>query len=114
MLPALADGAAAEEVDDGEQNDRADKRGEKDAAVEGVAHDRALGADERPEQEAAEQRADDSDDDVEQDALLRIGAHHDAGEPADNATDDKCDDETQHECYSYKSSGPLFRPRIAV
>src|SRR3546814_4859463 len=47
----------------------------------------------RPEQETAEQRADDTNNDVEQDALLGVGAHDDAREPADDAPDDQCNDE---------------------
>src|SRR5687768_5812737 len=93
--PVLADRAATEQVDDRQQQDRADEGRKQGAAVEAVAAEQgAVGAEEAAEQEAPEQRADDADDDVEQDALLRIGTHHDAREPADDAADNERKNET--------------------
>ncbi|HET6537804.1 MAG TPA: hypothetical protein VFG34_06785 [Sphingopyxis sp.] len=34
----------------------------------------------------------DTNDDVQNNALLRIGSHEEAGKPADNAADNQCDD----------------------
>src|SRR5688500_12037122 len=96
----LAHGAAAEEMDHGQQQHCADESCEQRAAVEAVAtHQGAVRAEEAAEQEAAEQRTDDADDDVEKDTLLGIGAHDDARQPADDAPDDKRQNET-HDKYS--------------
>ena len=43
------------------------------------------------EDQPADERADDADDDVEQYALLRVGAHDEAGQPADDAADHEPD-----------------------
>ena len=42
----------------------------------------------------AEERADDADHDVEEDALLGVGLHHDAGQPADDPAHDQPYDQT--------------------
>src|SRR5688500_14197435 len=87
----LAHRAAAEQVDDREKHDRTDQRHQErsqgDALVDAAAAD----------DEAGEEGADDADDDVEKNALLRVSAHHDAGEPAHDAANDKPDDNTDHE-----------------
>src|SRR5207342_3908782 len=44
-------------------------------------------------QPAAQERADNADDHIEQDALLRIRPHDQAGEPADDAAHDQPDDD---------------------
>src|SRR5688572_13819663 len=75
-----ANRAATKEIDDREQDHRSDQRheerGQRDAVI-----DRA-DADQRRDDEPRQQRADDADDDVEQDALLRVSAHDDARQPA--------------------------------
>ena len=88
MRGRLADRAAANEVDDRQQDDRAEQRIEEALDGDRVVERRAAA-----EQETGDRRADDADDDVEKDALLSIGAHDHAGQPAANATDDQPDDE---------------------
>jgi hypothetical protein len=87
-----AHAAAAEQIHDRQQDDGADQRdqerGQRDALI-----DRA-DAEQRGHDESGEQRADDTDNDVEQDALLRVGAHDDAGEPAHHAAHDQPDENT--------------------
>ena len=70
--PASAHAAAPEQVDDGEQDDRADEGRHQRPPVEGVAAQMAA-AQKTAEQPSAEDRAEATDDDVEEDALLRIG-----------------------------------------
>ena len=48
---------------------------------------------------------DNADDDVEEDALLPIGPHDDAGKPADHATDDKPHDDTHKSLRCTRPSG---------
>src|SRR5690606_18196788 len=82
-----AHAAAPEQVDDRQQDDRADQRGHQvaDPATEVQSHHR--------QQPAAEEAADDADDDVEDDALLPIRAHEHARQPAGDTADDQHDDE---------------------
>src|SRR5687767_14559855 len=77
----------AEEVDDGEQDHRADQRHEQRPHAE-VARVDGAGAEQRGEQQAADEGADDAHDDVEENALPVIGAHDHAGNPAEQAADD--------------------------
>src|SRR3546814_10763407 len=87
-----ADAAAPDQIDDPEQHDRADEGPEQADRAEGIeAGDHA----EKTAEEIAEERADDADDDVQEDALLRVGAHDDVRQPADDAADDQCDDQTK-------------------
>src|SRR3546814_9768616 len=65
---------AAEQVDDRQQDDRADQGGDESHDVEPAAHVRAA-ADQGGDQPAADEGADDADHDVQQDALLGIGTH---------------------------------------
>src|SRR3546814_13988954 len=97
LLPytTLFRSSAPDEVDDREQDDRADEGRHERPPVEGVAAQMAA-ADQTAEQQPAEDRADATDDDVQEDALLGIGAHHDAGKPADDAAHDECDNEINH------------------
>src|SRR5690606_34776079 len=91
-----AHAAAPEQVDDRQQDDRADQgRDESPDAESATGAGRP--ADERRDQPAADQGADDADDDVEQDALLRVRLHDHAGEPADDAAHDQPNDETHHD-----------------
>lgn len=91
----LAHGATTEEVDDPEQHDRAKERDCHRRDVDRTAGDRRT-ADERCDQEARKKRADDADHDVEQDALLSVGAHDDACQPADDAADDEKNDKAHN------------------
>ena len=79
----LADATAPNEVHDAKQDDGTDQR-----------HQKALDSDaliDRPaaENQTGDKGADDADDDIEQNSLLRVGAHHHAGKPADNSAHDK-------------------------
>src|SRR5688500_5989659 len=87
----LPHAAATEEVDDREQDDRAEQGDEQGAEVERSAQEVAA-ADQRAEQQAAQERADDADDDVQEDALLGVRTHDDAGQPADDTAHDECND----------------------
>lgn len=77
---------AGEQVDDRQQDHRTDQREQ-----EGAEGDRFVDA--AAEQPAGNQRADDADHDVEDDALLGIALHDDAGQPAYDAADDQPDDD---------------------
>src|SRR3546814_8766679 len=84
-----------DQIDDREQDDGADKGGHQRPPVKGVAAQMAATED-TAEQQPAEDRTDATDDDVQEDALLGIGAHHAAGKPADDAAHDECDNEINH------------------
>jgi hypothetical protein len=87
----LARLAAAEEVDDGDEDDRACERDEegtdREALVDG-AH-----ANQWRDEPAADEGADDADHHVEEDALLLVRVHDEAGEPTDDTANDEPDDE---------------------
>ncbi len=89
-------GAAPEETQDGEQYYRADQRHDEahdsDAVVDGA------GAEQWPDQPSADQCADDADHDVEDDALLGVGAHEHACDPADQAAHDEPYDDAHDSC----------------
>src|SRR6185436_18459998 len=80
--------AAAEEVDDREKDHRTEERDEELADAE-IALVDGPGAEERREEQPAQERADDADDDVEDHAHLVVPPHDDAGEPAEDAADDQ-------------------------
>src|SRR5215217_3159593 len=82
--PHLADRSPADQVDDRKQDHRADKRIEEGANVERVTCTEAIA-----EQEPRNHRANDSNDDIENDALLSIGSHNQACKPAANATNNQ-------------------------
>src|SRR5688572_20978964 len=89
---ASARRAPANHVDDDQQDDRADHRDEKARQAEIALVDRSA-TDQRRNEPAAQQGADDPDDDVEEEALLRVGLHDEAGYPTDDAAYDQPDDE---------------------
>src|SRR5262245_38740881 len=88
----LTDAAAPDQVDDREQDDSAEERDQQSAQAEIPLIDRP-GPEQRGEQPAAQQGADDADHDVENYTLLGIGLHHHAGKPADQTSDDQPNDE---------------------
>src|SRR5690606_28726788 len=90
---ASAHAAATEQVDDGEQDDRADQRRNESHDVE-ACRSAGAAADERGDEPAADQCTDDADDHVEQDPLLGVRPHDQAGEPADDAAHDQPNDQT--------------------
>src|SRR3954453_6097101 len=92
----LAHRATPEQVDDGEQDDGAQQRDQQSRQAEVPRGDVAR-PEQRSQQEAREQGADDADDDVEENALLGIRPHHDAGDPSDEATDDQDENKVNHD-----------------
>src|SRR5690606_34867625 len=86
---------ATEQVDDGEQHDRTDQR-DQDAGEADPVVDRSAADAEHAGQPATKPRADDADDHVEEDTLLDVGLHDEAGDPANDAADNQPDDETDH------------------
>src|SRR5690606_17504770 len=87
-----------DQADQEQQDHRAAEAGE-----EAEPQTAALDVDtEQLEQESAEQTADDTDHDVQQDALLSVGLHELAGNPTgESSDDDPADDsETKHH-FSY-------------
>jgi len=87
-----ANRAAREQVDDCQQDHSAQQRDQQRAKAEVAGHDVAA-ADKRVEQEAGNYSANDTYDNIEKNALLSVTAHDDAGEPADDATYDDCENE---------------------
>jgi hypothetical protein len=81
-----------EQVDDCKQDDCAQERTEQRHGVERTRGNPAA-TDQRADQKAAQHCADNADHDVEQNALLAIGAHDEASEPTDNAANDKYENE---------------------
>src|SRR4249919_1174571 len=76
---------AGEEVDDGEQHHRTQQRDQERANAQ--ARIDGADADQRGDEPARQQGADDADHDVEEDALGGIALHDDAGEPTNDAAD---------------------------
>src|SRR5690606_7826103 len=85
-------GAAPHEVDDGQKDHGTDQRDQQRAQAEYALVDGG-NTHERREEPARQHGAHDAHDDVEQYTLLRIGAHEQAGKPAEHAAHDKPDDE---------------------
>lgn len=96
-LIASARGAPANQVDDEQQDNGADERYEKARQAE-IALVERTAADQRPYEPSAQQGADDSDDDVQEEPLLRVGLHDEAGYPSDNPAHDQPDDQVHTEC----------------
>src|SRR3954447_2346892 len=102
----LTDAAAAEQVDDRQQDHGADQ-GHQDRADADAFVDRAH-AHHRRDHPATDEGADDADDDVQQDALLAIGTHDQAGKPADDSTHDQ-PNEKAHDALLNAANGVLLR-----
>src|SRR5438067_3405490 len=98
----LANGSPTDQVDDCEQDHRPDQRIEDGGEVE-----RATARNPLAENEAGDNRAHDSDNDVEDDALLSVGPHDQARKPTDHAADNEVDDYPDHE-----PNPPVSRPPI--
>src|SRR5690348_14660720 len=88
-----ANAAPRDQVDDGQQDDRAQEGHEQTADADFAGVDRRR-ADDGPDQPGAQNRADDTHDDIEDDALTGITAHDEAGQPADDTTDDQPQNDT--------------------
>lgn len=83
----LAHRTSAHEVDDGQQDHRSDQGHEEAGQRQTGIVDRTT-----RQNQAADKRADDADDDVQEDTLLCVGPHDDAGKPAHNAAHDQPQD----------------------
>ena len=89
-MPYLANSAPTEQVHDREQDHCTQERHTKSRETQ-VALIDGRSTDQRADQPAAEQRADDTDDDVQQNALLPIGPHHQTREPPNHTTNHQPD-----------------------
>lgn len=92
--------AAPEQVDDGQQDHRAQQGHQQRAHAEDALVDRGNAQDGRDE-DAGDRGPDDAHDHVQQEALLPVRAHQQAGDPADQAAHDEQHDEIDHEEASY-------------
>src|SRR5690606_24311927 len=88
-----------EQVNDRQQDNRTYQRHQQSGDTEITAVDIAANT-QHAADPAANEGADDADDDVEEDALLAIGLHDHAGNPADDAAYDQPNDDTHHVRYS--------------
>lgn len=90
-VPGSAPRRPTEQVDDRQQDDGADERHEdrpdREAVIDGA------NTDERRDQPAPDEGADDADDHVQKDALLSIRLHDEAGEPAHDTAHDEPENE---------------------
>ena len=86
----MADAAAADQIDDPQQHHGANKRPQQTDRAEGVETGTHT---EKAAEEIAEKSPNDTDDDIQNDALLPIRAHDDAGQPADDAANNQSDDQ---------------------
>lgn len=108
--------AAPEQVDDGQQDHRAEQGDQQRAHAEDALVDRGNAQDGRDE-DAGDRGPDDAHDHVQQDALLSVRAHQEAGDPADQATHDEQHDEIDHEETSYtarRGQAGSFGNRCAI
>src|SRR3546814_5968467 len=109
-----SDVCSSDLVDDRQQDQRADKRHEQRANIEG-ARDNGSAADERSHDPPRQHRSHDADDDIQENALLAVGAHDDAGQPADDAADDQKNDEAHERSEEHTSElQSLMRISYAV
>src|SRR3546814_14624352 len=97
------------EVDDPEQDHGAEKGGKQGHRIEGVAAQMAA-AEEAAEQEAAKDRPDTTDDDIKENALLGVGTHHDACQPAADAAHDDCNHPSHKMTPLYRCGDESCRP----
>jgi len=88
QVAELANRSPADEIHDREQDDGAEKRPQERFHGQ-PAVDIALS-----EQQSGNHCANDSNDNIENDALLGVGAHDQTCKPADNAADDEPYDDT--------------------
>src|SRR5688500_11847030 len=91
-LATSARSAPANQVDDEQQDDCADQRDKESRQAE-IALVERTAADQRRNEPSAQQGADDADDDIQEEPLLRVGLHDEAGYPSDNPAHDQPDDQ---------------------
>jgi hypothetical protein len=75
-------------MDNRQENAGTQQRGQQGGEAE-IAVIESATAEEGREHEPSDQGADNPDNDMQQQALLRIGVHDDAGNPPQDATEDK-------------------------
>src|SRR3546814_10713465 len=93
-------------MDDRQQYDRTSQRDQECHGCERGVVDVASGED-----QAADERTDNADHDIEDDALLTICPHDDAGKPSDNAANDEPHDRSEEHTSELQS---LMRTSYAV
>ena len=97
---ASAGTPATQQVDDGQQDDGTQQRDRQRPDAEDALVDRRNAQDGRDE-DAGDGGAHDAHDDVEQEALLPVRTHQQAGDPADQTAHHEQHDEIDHEMPSY-------------
>src|SRR5437868_10619789 len=93
LLARSANACSRDQVDDREQDHGAEERHQQAARAELTRIDRRR-PDQGPDQPATQHRADDSDHDVEDDALAGVAPHHDAREPTDYTANNQPQDDS--------------------
>src|SRR3546814_12983185 len=83
-LDRSAYAAAPDQVDDAEQHDRADEGPEQ---ANGAECGQGGARSEQAADPVTDERPDHTDDDIEDDTLLRVRPHHKAGEPPDDRSE---------------------------
>jgi hypothetical protein len=76
-----------------------------------------VGSPSRRDDETCDQRADDADDDVQSNALLRVRAHDHAGDPSEKAADNEPYDQVNHDmllCNELKPRGERRGEAVAA
>lgn len=90
MLSILGPVLSAERFDDSDQDNRADEGDDETRDIE-ATH---AAVTEEPSEPTAESGPDDTDDDIEQDALLAIRLHDHRGDPTDETSEHDVDEKT--------------------
>lgn len=112
-----AGAAAPHQVDDGQQDHGPQERDQQGADAEDALVDRR-DAQKGRDDDAGDGGAHDAHDDVQQDALLTIGVHQEAGDPADHSAHHEQHDEIDHEVSSKTAqrghAGPCGNPCALV
>jgi hypothetical protein len=105
----LANRAAAEKIDYREQDHRSEERNHESPYTEIALVDCAF-AEKGRDQQATQERANDTNDDVQEYPLLRVGLHDEAREPTDNTADYQPNNKVHirySPIYGYPPSPPL-------
>src|SRR3546814_20652336 len=104
--------AAPDQVDDAEQHDRADEGPEQ---ANGAECGQGGARSEQAADPATDERPDHTDDDIEDDTLLRVRPHHKAGEPPDDPAYDDGNDDTHESIPPFlaRCDAGLWRERLA-
>src|SRR6187551_1340321 len=84
--PGSAHAIARDEIDDGEEDHRAQERNQQTANADDARID-GRRAEQRAQQPTTQNGTHDTHDDVQDDSLTTVASHHDAGQPAHDSTD---------------------------